>query len=293
MLILGFPDSESEARSLAQALGCAVAMISCHRFPDGESLITLPPALPDRVLLLRSLHHPDDKLVQLMIAAKNARLLGASHLTLLAPYLCYMRQDKAFVPGQAVSQLIIGQWLAELFDAVLTVDPHLHRIANLQQAIPLAQAVSLSAAPRLGEFIRNRLPDNAILVGPDEESAQWVSEVARVCGLPFVVAKKERFGDTRVQVRLPEGDYQNKVVVMIDDVISSGQTMIETSRQALASGAREVWAVCTHALMAGAAEARMQAAGITRIYSSNSITHASNAIDLTPLYAEACVQQGF
>ena len=118
-----------------QPIGRKHATVDIHRFPDGESRLALPPALPEAVLLFRSLHDPNAKLTELLIAAGGARALGARQLALVAPYLCYMRQDKAFVPGQPVSQRIIGALLAQHFEAVLTVDPHLHRVATLAEAV--------------------------------------------------------------------------------------------------------------------------------------------------------------
>ncbi|MCZ4328253.1 ribose-phosphate pyrophosphokinase-like domain-containing protein, partial [Brachybacterium paraconglomeratum] len=86
--------------------------------------------------LYRSLDQPNEKLVELLLAARTARTLGAPHLTLVAPYLPYMRQDIAFSPGEAVSQRIVGPFLASLVDAVITVDPHLHRVASLRDVVP-------------------------------------------------------------------------------------------------------------------------------------------------------------
>ena len=145
--LLYFDDEQGAALGLAQAAGLVPAPVQRHRFPDGEIRLRLPDALPERVVLLRTLDHPNEKLVDLLLAARTARLLGARHLTLVAPYLAYMRQDIAFVPGEAISQRIVGRFLAELFDAVVTVDPHLHRVATLQEAVPVGQAVVLSGAP--------------------------------------------------------------------------------------------------------------------------------------------------
>ncbi len=110
---------------LAQAAGMTAQAIERHRFPDGELKLRLPVnaagRLPLRVVLLRSLHQPNEKLVELLLAARTARSLGAQQLTLVAPYLAYMRQDIAFHPGEAVSQQVVGGFLAGLFDAVITV----------------------------------------------------------------------------------------------------------------------------------------------------------------------------
>ncbi len=115
---------------------CRWSKYALHHFPDGESLIRLPPSLPEHVIVCRSLNQPNDKLIELLLCATTARELGAKRLTLVAPYLSYMRQDIANQPGEAVSQRIVGKLLAELFDDVLTVDPHLHRISSLDPGDP-------------------------------------------------------------------------------------------------------------------------------------------------------------
>ena len=139
-LVLGFPEYAGQGRRLAAAAGLDYADVGIHHFPDGESRVRLPPRLPSRIVFCRSLHRPNDKLVELALAAHTARELGAERLTLVAPYLCYMRQDKAFAPGEAVSQRIAGALIADWFDELITVDPHLHRTLSLEQAVPVGSA---------------------------------------------------------------------------------------------------------------------------------------------------------
>lgn len=286
MQILYFDDYAQQAKALAEALGCDSGKIQLHRFPDGESLVQLPTALPEHVLFCQTLHYPNDKLIELFLAAKSARQQGARQLTLVAPYLCYMRQDKAFVPGQAVSQQIIGGFLGELFDNVITVDPHLHRIERLDQAIPARQAVSLTAAGLLGKYVQGRY-ENAVFIGPDEESEQWVQVVAGPGNAEFVVARKIRYGDKSVAIELPEYDFSGKTAVLVDDVISSGHTMAETAKVLQQKGAARVVAICTHALLAPGAENLLEENGIDDLISTDSIPHSSNQISLALLLAEA------
>lgn len=286
MQILYFDDYAQQANALAEALGCDSGKIQLHRFPDGESLVQLPTALPEHVLFCQTLHYPNDKLIELFLAAKSARQQGARQLTLVAPYLCYMRQDKAFVPGQAVSQQIIGGFLGELFDNVITVDPHLHRIERLDQAIPARQAVSLTAAGLLGNYVQGRY-ENAVFIGPDEESEQWVQVVAGPGNAEFVVARKIRYGDKSVAIELPEYDFSGKTAVLVDDVISSGHTMAETAKILQQKGASRVVAICTHALLAPGAENLLEENGIDDLISTDSIPHSSNQISLALLLAEA------
>ncbi len=286
MLVLSFPESRPQAQQLAEALDIPCLDIDIHHFPDGESKLTLPQNLPERVIFHRSLDHPNDKLVELLLAAENAREQGVQHLTLVAPYLCYMRQDKAFHPGEVVSQKIIGRFLARHFDQVLTVDTHLHRIQRLDEAIPIQHALNLSATTAMGQFLVDEQLQ-PLLLGPDNESRQWVAAIAGIATLDYVVADKIRLGDRNVQVTLPEADYKDRDIVIVDDVISSGHTVAVAAEQAREKGAHAVHCLVTHALFAPDAIELLKAAGVQHIWSSDSITHSSNVIPLAPLLAEA------
>lgn len=284
VLVLAFADCLSAANQLAARLDVPCQQIQCHTFPDGESKITLPTPLPDTVVLYRSLDDPNRKLIEVLLAAQATRDLGARQLILVCPYLCYMRQDKAFHSGEAVSQQIIGRFLAQLFDGVITVDAHLHRIQSLQEAIPLAQAVNLYAAELLGGFLTQHGAD-VMLLGPDQESQQWVARIAQQGGFNFAVADKTRQDDQHVRIKLPPQDYRHKHMVLVDDMISSGHTLAETARQLYAAGAQRVDALCTHALYDAQAAHVLSNAGIRSVWSSNSVSHPTNVIELAPLLA--------
>lgn len=193
-MILGFPEYAAQTKRLAEAADLPWSILDIHHFPDGESQLKLPVTLPDQVILCRSLDHPNDKLVELLLAAQGARNLGAKKVSLVAPYLCYMRQDKAFHPGEVVSQKIMGQLLADHFDGVLTVDAHLHRIKHLQEAIPIQQAINITATAPMATFIQAQV-QQPYLLGPDAESEQWVAAIAEPHHLDYGVAHKDRLGD--------------------------------------------------------------------------------------------------
>jgi ribose-phosphate pyrophosphokinase len=285
-LVLGLPSYARQARRLAQRAGLDYADIAVHRFPDGESLVRLPERLPPQVIFCVSLDDPNSKLIELMFAAQTALDLGARRLTLVAPYLCYMRQDTAFHPGEAVSQRIIGALLARHFDTLVTVDPHLHRTGELKGAVPVRRAVSLSAAPVMTAWLRQRT-DRPLLIGPDEESAQWVSAIAAETGLACGVARKERLGDRSVRVALPDLPVAGRSVVLIDDVASTGRSLEEAARQLVERGATSVSALVTHALFVDDALARLRAAGVSEICSTDSVPHATNGMPLDGLLAAA------
>lgn len=285
-LLLHFDDENDSALRLAQAANLAHATVERHRFPDGELKLRLPAHLPERIVVLRTLHYPNEKLIELLLLAQTARNLGARHITLVAPYLAYMRQDIAFHPGEAISQQVVGQFLAELFDAVITVDPHLHRIRTLDEALPVQDAIVLSGAPGLSDLIANRR-QNALLMGPDEESAQWVAEAAARHQLDYAVCRKVRHGDHAVDILLPDCPVANRQIVLLDDVASTGRTVARATGLLLAAGATSVDVAVTHALFAGDALQVMQDAGIGEIWSTDCIPHPSNQVYMADAIARA------
>ncbi len=288
-LILAFPAYQILADRLAAETGYKVSPVAIHSFPDEESLVCLPPELPEHVIFFCSLDHPNEKLVQLGFAAATARELGAQHLTLVAPYLCYMRQDKAFLAGQAISQRIIGNWLGDWFDTIITVDAHLHRIRSLSDVIGPAKAFNLSAAQLWVDLLRQRV-DQPILMGPDQESRQWVKKIAEATGLDYAVAYKQRFGDRTVQIELPETSVADRTVILVDDVVSSGHTLAVIADLLKKTGAAHIECLVTHALFINSAEQLLNNSGIKQIISSDSIPHSSNGVYLAPLLAETLIR---
>ena len=267
--LLYFESQAEQALALAKKADISACMLKRHNFPDGEFKLQLPSALCNKVVIFRSLDHPNEKLLELLFVAKTARHLGVKHLTLVAPYLAYMRQDIAFEPGEVVSQRIVGDLLASLFDAVITVDPHLHRVESLSEAVPV------------------KMRTNPLLIGPDEESAQWLAQAAKAQQLDFAVATKTRLGDCSVDIQLPEISVKGRAVVLIDDIASSGHTLARATELLLSAGASTVDVAVTHALYDAYAENVMMNAGVSQIWSTDCINHSSNAATMMPLIASS------
>lgn len=291
--IHSFDDGAGPAAALAQELGIAFAPIRHHRFPDGESLVQVDAEKAGGcALLYRSLDDPDGKLVELLLAAAALRDNGATRVVLVAPYLGYMRQDIAFRPGQAVSQRVVGHLLADHFDGVLTVDPHLHRIAALGEVMPGIAAVSLSAASVLAAGLGDAA--RTMLAGPDAESRQWVESIARLSGVPVLLGSKERHGDRAVTVTFDEPHLARDCrVVLVDDVIASGTTLVRAAEVLLAAGASSVEVLATHCLASEEDLARLAAAGITRLRATDSVAGPVATMPLASLLARAVRDAGW
>jgi ribose-phosphate pyrophosphokinase len=284
--VLYFDDEAEAACRFAETAGFSSAVVDRHRFPDGELKLRLPASLPAKVIVYRSLVNPNEKLIELLFVAQTARQLGASDLTLIAPYLAYMRQDIAFQEGEVVSQKIIGRFLAQVFDSLATIDPHLHRVATLEEASPVKRAITLSGAPLLGDYIARQIPD-AFLLGPDSESAQWIASAAKKHGFDHAACEKIRRGDKDVQVQLPAVDLKGRRIVILDDVASSGRTIAKATHAALEAGASSVDVAVTHALFADDALQVIREAGVRHIWSTDCIAHESNVVSIAAMLAEA------
>ena len=285
-IVLTFKESQKQGEKFSQQLKLQHAAVNVHHFPDGESLVTIPDKLPEHTIFFRSLDKPNDKLIELLLAGKTAKKHGAKHLTLIAPYLCYMRQDIENNPGEAISQQIIGKFFAGIFDDVITVDSHLHRINRLDQAIPIKNAINLLSTQEMTIFLASQFK-NAILFGPDEESEQWVSQVAKSINFDFAVATKVRKSDRQVEITIPQKDYKNRVIVIVDDMASTGRTIAVAAQQLKQQGAAEVHALVTHALFMGDAKEYLTKHGVDDFWSTDSITDESNTVELHSLLANA------
>ncbi len=284
--ILCFADQLEQSQQLASALNILCQTIDIHRFPDGEIKLTIPHNLPAHVIIYCSLNAPNEKLIALLLAAETARKLEVKTLTLVAPYLCYMRQDIAFHAGEAISQTIIGKFLANLFENIITVDPHLHRIQYLSQAVPAKNAISLSATSLMATFLSQRFKA-PILLAPDSEAEQWVKAVANPNKWEYGVCQKLRAGDKQVNITLPNLNLKLRQVILVDDVASSGQTLIETIKLCLLQNAAEVNILVTHALFGEDIHLCMKNAGASNIWSTDSVTHPTNQIKLCGLLEQA------
>jgi ribose-phosphate pyrophosphokinase len=285
-LLVALRENEGIAKPLAEALCAEPARLALRRFPDGETYLRYDTSPAERdVVLLCPLDRPDDKFLPLLFAAATARDLGAASVGLVSPYLAYMRQDRRFQPGEAVTSAYFAAVLARQVDWLVTVDPHLHRRSSLSEIYPVP-AVALHAAPLIAAWIREAV-DRPILVGPDAESEQWVAAVARDAGAPHLVLKKFRRGDHDVEISIPEIErWRDHTPILIDDIVSTARTMIETVGHLVRAGMQPPVCVAVHGLFAGAAYQELVGAGASRIVTSNTIPHESNAIDVTDLLAE-------
>ena len=279
------PSATSDATRLASRLDVPIHEIALHRFPDGELRVTVGPAAATTILYV-PLDQPNDKLVALLFAAEALRRDGAKRLVLVAPYLCYMRQDAAFHKGEAISQKVIGRLLAGTVDRVITVDAHLHRTDSITSVFPGIEADDLSAMPAIADALRAAGFDrDTVVVGPDAESQAWVSALAGRLGTAWAVAQKTRHGDRSVDIAFADPKLvAGRPALLVDDIVSSGGTLMTCAKALAAAGAKSVDAIVTHALFPPELTRDFSQAGIRSIRSTHSVPHPTNAIALDAIF---------
>lgn len=287
-LILSLPGNEILAEGLATRLDGELGKAVVRRFPDSESYVRIENAVEGRsVILCCTLDRPDEKVLPLLFLAETAKELGAARVGLVAPYLAYMRQDRRFQPGEGITSVYFARFLSSAVDWLVTVDPHLHRRASLSEIYSIPTEV-IHAAPSISRWIRENIP-SPVLVGPDSESAQWVSEIAAGAGAPYLVLEKIRRGDREVEVSIPEIDRRRDCTpVLVDDIISTARTMIATVGHLRRAGFPKPVCIGIHAILADRAEEDLREAGASLVVTCNTIPHPSNAIDLGDFLAEGC-----
>jgi len=289
IVVLALPGAERLAAALASRLGARMGAVAVRSFPDGESLVRLDDEVAGRqVVLAAELHRPDPKLLQLVFAADAARDLGAARVGLVAPYLPYMRQDRRFAPGEAVTSRSFARLLSRAVDWLVTVDPHLHRFASLAELYSIPARV-VHAAPRIADFIRAEV-QAPLLVGPDEESAQWVGDVARRVGAPFTVLRKVRRGDREVEVSATDdlAPWRDRTPVLVDDIVSTARTLAQALATLRAAGLPPAVCVGVHGLFEAGAHEALLAQAPARIVTCDTVPHPTNGIALAEDLA-ACV----
>ncbi|MEP7297388.1 MAG: ribose-phosphate diphosphokinase [Burkholderiales bacterium] len=285
--LIALPGAEGTAERLAQALQAPRCPLETRHFPDGETYLRVLDDVEGRELLVvASLRDPDPQLPPLLFLADALHELGAARVGLVAPYLPYMRQDERFHPGEAVTQRSFAAWIGAAFDGLVTVDPHLHRVATLDAVYRIPGVVASSAAA-IAAWVRANVP-HPHLVGPDEESAQWVGAVARAAGCGHSVLRKTRRGDRDVQVTLPDMSAADGCTpVLVDDIVSSAHTLAVAVGALRAAGLAAPVCVAVHAVFGEGAEQLLREAGADRVLSCNTLPHATNAIDVTLALAKA------
>jgi|TARA_R110002050_G_scaffold55094_8_gene124527 ribose-phosphate pyrophosphokinase len=267
---------------LSKRLDGKLGLYNDREFPDGESYLCIESDVKEHhCIVVADLSHPNNKFLPLIFLLDTLKELGAKSVGLVAPYLSYMRQDRRFIDGEAITSKLFAKSLSHHMDYLVTVDPHLHRYHSLDEIYSVPSRV-VQGAPALAEWLKGQT--NLLLVGPDSESEQWVSSIAKVSGHPYVIGDKIRRGDRDVSVSLSDlSGYVGLTAVIIDDVISSGQTILSCIEALKLQKIQKIKCAAVHGIFADGVDQKLLNAGLTKLVTTNTIVHPSNSIDISEL----------
>jgi ribose-phosphate pyrophosphokinase len=276
------------AEKVRNALHGEEGVLDLRKFPDGEHYVrSKTPVLGRPVIVLADLSATRDNLLPTLFLGAALRELGAMRTLLVAPYLPYMRQDARFNPGEAVTSRYVARLISAHFDSLVTVDPHLHRYQSLRDVYAI-QASVVHAMEAISAWSKANI-EKPFFIGPDSESEQWVSSTANKVSAPYAVLTKTRHGDREVTVTgLEEAKLAGHTPVLLDDVISTGNTLCRILEQLKAKGSEPPVVVAVHGLFVEDALAKLRQAGAGKIVTSNTVVHETNAIDVSGPIVDAC-----
>lgn len=263
------------------------SILHVDKFPDNELRVRFESNLKNKnVALVQSFYNDiSDCILEVILAAKTAEELGAKKIILAAPYFPYMRQDKRFHKGEAVSQIIITGLIDKYFDAVYLMDPHLHRKNKLEHLFKI-KSKRLTANSLIADYIKKYIK-NPVVIGPDEESYKWAKNVAQIIGAESRILKKKRYSSYHVEIKLNKKiNLRNKNAVIVDDIISTGHTILETAKILRRLGAKNIYCICVHGIFVNDSLNKLKKAGIN-VISTNTIPNKAAKIDVSGMIAES------
>lgn len=286
-LVFVFPENEQLGKRIIDGLPAEEGRFNLRNFPDGETYLRIRSAVENReIIIVCALNQPDIKFLSLFFLCKSLKERKAASICLIAPYLAYMRQDKEFNPGEVITSNYFAQLLSSCVDRLITVDPHLHRRKSMQEIYSIPCTV-LHGAGLISDWIKHRIP-NALVIGPDKESEQWVAEVAKHAEVPFVILEKIRHGDRNVELHVPSlKNYEHHIPVLVDDIISTAHTMMETIKHLKSMGMQAPICFAVHSVFAEHAYKDLLSAGAADVLTTNTIAHSTNKMDISQLVIES------
>lgn len=284
--VIAGPASAEMAEKIAKRLGAQLVPAELRVFSDGESKIKMGRA-GKRCVIVQSTHPPvDTHLMQAMMMARKCANDGASNVSAVIPYLAYARQDRAFLDGEAVSIALVAKLLAAAgVDHVVTVDIHsklaMSHFASIQ---------NISSIPLLADYAAAKMKlHSPIVVSPDAGGADRAKEFAQHLKTDMVALKKSRdrtSGEVTVDERL-DANVSGRDAILVDDMISSGGSIVKAAEVLHKKGAGKVYAMCAHALLIGDASKKIKAAGVQDVIATNSVPGEYSRVDMSPPIADA------
>jgi len=289
LIVIGGSSCENLANTVANQLDVTSGKLEVRRFPDGEKYLRiLNEVKNEHVIVIQSMHHtPDDFLFEYLLLVDALKDLGANRVTSFIPYFAYARQDERFKPGEALSFKTVSKLIQSVgTDEIFTIDMHQHRVVKSSEVFGIPSH-NLSAMRLLADYVRKEGKlTNPLVIGPDAEAEQWAKLAAESLNAEYDVFEKKRLGDSKVEIRPRKSSAKDRDVLIVDDIISTGGTIIEASKILFSQGARRIEVACTHPILASEALSRILAIGVANVVGTDTVPCPISYVSVAPLIAD-------
>lgn len=288
-MIIGGSASQKLAAKVAWELNDTLVPMETKKFPDGERYIRIKGKLEDEVVVIQSTGYPqDENLIELFLILKNLKNIGIKKIKVVIPYFGYARQDKQFRGGEAVSAAIIAELLeATGASEMFSINLHQDHITEFF-SVP---AYNLSAMPLIADYIKDFL-DDPIIIAPDEGALKHAKEIAGIIGCRYDYLEKQRISPKIVETKPKSIDIKGRQAVIIDDIISTGGTIVGASNILAGQGAEKIVVACVHAVLVEDALLRIFATGVDDVIATDTLSSDVSVISVAPLIAHALKRLG-
>jgi ribose-phosphate pyrophosphokinase len=280
MYILGGTSAKNVARNLANKIQQPLLQATYKRFPDDEFYIRVLDDIAGEDVLIVQTAYPDSKIVELLLMQDAVHEAGAKKITVVLPYFGYSRQDKKFEEGEAISSRAVAQHISMHADFVITVDPHKEHILKFF-SVP---AYSCSAVSTIAQYLKEKNID--FILAPDKGAKDRAKEAATLINCEYDYLEKTRIDGTTVKITPKKLDARGKHVAIIDDIISTGDTMANSIKELKKQGAKTVSIACTHGLFVGGAKEKLLSADCDEIISTDTIETEFSKVSAADCIAE-------
>jgi ribose-phosphate pyrophosphokinase len=289
MIVIGGSTSEALASKVAKELGVELGGLEVRRFPDGEKYLRVLSEVKDQtVAVIQSVHHtPDELLFEYLLLTDALKDLGAKRVIAFMPYFAYARQDERFKPGEALSFKTVSKLIESVgTDEIYTIDMHQHRVIRSSEAFRIPTH-NLSAMPLIADYVKKTGKlEKPLVIGPDAEAEQWAKLAAERLGTDYDVFEKKRLGDAHVEVRPRRSSAHGRDVLIVDDIISTGGTIVEAVKILQSQGAQRIQVACTHPILAPGALAKINSAGVQDVVGTDTVPSPISRVTVAPLIAD-------
>lgn len=280
--------SEDLGKKLARKIKGNLVKTEVRVFPDGESKITLKGNVSKRKsIVVQSIYPPvDTNLIQALSLISKAKE-NSSEVVVVIPYMGYARQDREFLPGEIVTMKV----LAKLFKSagaskLIVVD--IHSLIGLKYFT--IKSKNVSAVPDLAGYFKKMSLKNPLVVSPDQGGKERAKKFAKEMGIEFIALQKKRDRKTgKVQIKTKQADVIGRDLILVDDMISTGGSIVNATKFLKKEKCKRVFVACTHALLMNDAEKKIKKAGVTKIVSANTIPGKTSIVDVSSTIAKAIV----